>query len=187
MTRAPAAASHLLFALYPLLIFLGLQYFDARTVGVCVLAALVVRYRRNALGVMAAFSMWQWLAVALPVLLGLAVVATNSESLLLLYPASISASMLILFGTTLLRPPTMVERFARLHQPDLPAESVRYTRRVTEAWCLFFVCNGSAAVYTAFFASRETWALYNGLIAYVLMGALFAGERLVRRRIIPAA
>jgi len=187
MTRAPAAASHLLFALYPLLIFLGLQFFDARTVGVFVLAALAVRYRRTALGVMAGFSAGQWLALTLPLLLGLAVVVTNSEALLLLYPASISASMLILFGTTLLRPPTMVERFARLHQPDLPPESVRYTRRVTEAWCLFFVCNGAAAVYTAFFASREAWALYNGLIAYLLMGALFAGERLVRRRIIPAA
>jgi uncharacterized membrane protein len=187
MTRGPAVASHLLFALYPILIFAGLQFFDARTVGVCVLLALVVRYRRTALRVVSGFSAWQWLAIALPVLLGLAVVATNSEVLLLLYPASISASMLILFGTTLLRPPTMVERFARLRYPDLPAESVRYTRRVTEAWCLFFVCNGTVAVYTALYASREAWALYNGFIAYLLMGALFAGERLVRRRVIPVA
>src|SRR5262245_7812667 len=155
MTRAPAAASHLLFALYPILIFVGLQFLDARTIGLLVLAALAVRYRRSALGVVAGFSAWQWLALTLPVLLGVAVVVTNSESLLLLYPASISASMLILFGTTLLWPPTMIERFARQHQPDLPAESVRYTRRVTEAWCLFFICNGAAAAYTAFFASRE--------------------------------
>src|SRR5260221_7584088 len=158
MTRATASASHLLFALYPILIFVGLQFFDARTLGVCVLVALVVRYRRTALHIVSEFSAWQWLAVALPVVLGLAGVATNSEALLLLYPASISASMLILFGSTLLRPPTMVERFARLHQPDLPAQSVRYTRRVTEAWCLFFVCNGAIAVYSALFCSREAWA-----------------------------
>jgi len=187
MTRAPAAASHLLFALYPVLIFVGLQFFDARSVGLFVLAALAVRYRRTALGVMSGLSVWQWLALTLPVVLGVAVVATNSEALLLLYPASISASMLILFGTTLLHPPTMIERFARMHKPDLPAESVRYTRHVTEAWCLFFVGNGAIAAYTAFFASREAWALYNGLIAYLLMGALFAGERLVRRRLLPAA
>ena len=120
-------------------------------------------------------------------LLGAAVVATNSEALLLLYPASMSASMLIVFGATLFNPPTMVERFARLREPDLPEQSVRYTRRVTEAWCVFFVCNGAIAVYTALYASREAWALYNGLIAYLLMGALFAGERLVRRRVLSAA
>lgn len=187
MKRAPAAASHLLFALYPLLIFAGLQFFDARTVGACVLAGLAIRYRRTALHVVSGFSIGQWLALGLPVLLGAAVVATNSEALLLLYPASISASMLIVFGATLFRPPTMVERFARLREPDLPEQSVRYTRRVTEAWCVFFVCNGAIAVYTALFASREAWALYNGFIAYLLMGALFAGERLVRRRVLSAA
>jgi uncharacterized membrane protein len=184
MTRVPAAA---LFALYPILIFAGLQFFEARTVGICVLAALLVRYRRNALRVVSGFSAAQWLAIALPVTLGIAVVATNSEPLLLLYPASISASMLIVFGSTLLRPPTMIERFARLRRPELPADAVRYTRHVTEAWCLFFVCNGAAAAYTALFASREAWALYNGLIAYLLMGALFAGERLVRRLVLSAA
>ena len=51
MKRAPAAARHLLFALYPLLIFAGLQFFDARTVGACVLVVLAIRYRRTALHV----------------------------------------------------------------------------------------------------------------------------------------
>jgi uncharacterized membrane protein len=187
MNRGPIAVSHLLFALYPILIFAGLQFLDARTVGAAVLVALVVRYRRNALHLMAGLSSWQWLALALPPVLGLAVIATNSETLLRLYPASISASMLILFGTTLLRPPTMIERFARLHEPDLSPIAVRYTRQVTQVWCLFFVFNGAIATYTALAASREAWALYNGFISYILMGTLFAGERVVRRRVIPTA
>jgi uncharacterized membrane protein len=29
--------------------------------------------------------------------------------------------------------------------------------------------------------------LYNGVIAYLLMGTLFAGERLVRRRVLPVS
>ncbi len=95
--------------------------------------------------------------------------------------------MLILFGTTLLRPPTMVERFARLRKPELSPAGVRYTRRVTEAWCLFFVFNCAVAAYTALFASREVWALYNGFIVYILMGTLFVGERAVRRRMISTA
>lgn len=187
MIRGPAAVSHLLFALYPILIFAGLQFLDPRTVGAAVLVGLVVRYRRNAMRLVSGFSLWQWLAIALPPVLGLAVIATNSETLLRLYPASISAGMLILFGATLLRPPTMVERFARLSEPDLSPMAVRYTRHVTEIWCLFFVFNGSIAVYTALAASREAWALYNGFIAYLLMGTLFAGERAVRRRVLPAA
>ncbi len=183
--RSPTALGHLVFALYPALIFAGLQYFDPRTVGACVLAALLVRYRGQAARLISGFSAGQFVALGLPPLLGLAVVATNSETLLRLYPASISASMLVLFGVTLIEPPSMVERFARLEQPELSSSRVRYTRRVTEIWCLFFVANGAIAAYTAAFASREIWALYNGLIAYLLMGTLFAGERLFRRRVMP--
>jgi uncharacterized membrane protein len=175
-----------MFALYPVLIFAGLQFLDARTVGACVLVALLARYRGQAARLAAGFSAGQFAALGLPPLLGLAVVATNSETLLRLYPASISASMLILFGVTLIQPPSMVERFARLEQPELTPARVRYTRYVTEIWCLFFVANGAIAAYTAF-ASREIWALYNGLIAYLLMGTLFAGERLFRRRLMPIA
>lgn len=182
-----STVSHLLFALYPILIFAGLRYLDPRTVGACVLAALVIRYRRHAARLVSGFSAVQFAALALPPLLGLGVILTNDETLLRLYPASISASMLILFGATLLSPPTMVERFARVQHPELSPALVRYTRRVTEAWCLFFVLNGAIAAYTAIFASRETWALYNGLVAYVLMGTLFAGERLLRRRTVGIA
>jgi uncharacterized membrane protein len=185
--RSPAALGHLAFALYPVLIFAGLQFFDARTVGACVLVALLARYRGQAARLAAGFSPGQFAALGLPPLLGLAVLATNSETLLRLYPASISASMLILFGVTLIRPPSMVERFARLEQAELSPARVRYTRYVTEIWCLFFVANGVIAAYTAAFASREIWALYNGLIAYLLMGSLFAGERLFRRRQMPVA
>lgn len=74
----------------------------------------------------------------------------------------------------------MIERFARLHEPDLPESGVRYTRKVTFVWCAFFILNGAAALWTALQASLELWALYNGLIAYVLMGALLGGEFLVR-------
>jgi uncharacterized membrane protein len=107
---------------------------------------------------------------------------TNSETLLRLYPAAVSLGMLALFGLSLKFPPSMVERFARLDDPALPPDGVRYTRRVTQVWCAFFIFNGSVAGFTAVAASRDAWALYNGFIAYVLMGVLFAAEWLVRRR-----
>ena len=178
---------HVLFGLYPLLIFAGLHFLDPRGVGLLLLAALALRHRAQAAKLVARFSPAQFVALALPFLLGAAVLVTNSETLLRLYPTSISASMLLLFGLTLVHPPTMVERFARLEEPDLPPARVRYTRRVTEVWCGFFVVNGLVSGYTALFASREAWALYNGLIAYVLMGALFVAERLLRGRLVAAA
>ncbi|MBP9601744.1 MAG: hypothetical protein KBE41_09595, partial [Lutibacter sp.] len=39
-------------------------------------------------------------------------------------------------------------------------------------WVAFFVFNGSLALYTTLFGSFTTWTLYNGLIAYVLIGTL---------------
>lgn len=181
-----AAIGHLVFALYPLLIFLGLQFLAPRTVGLLVLAALALRYRSQAVRLASRFSPAQFAALAIPLALGAAVLVTDSEPLLRLYPAAITASMLILFGVTLVNPPTMIERIARMSEPELSPARVRYTRRVTEAWCVFFVVNTAIAAYTAAFASREAWALYNGLISYLAMGALFLGERLLRNRLIPA-
>ena len=185
--RVRTHIGQILFALYPLLIFAGLQFLDPRSVGLLVLIALAVRFRRHVVRLFTGFSVVQFVALGMPPLLGVAVLATNSEALLRLYPAAISASMLVLFGVTLVHPPTMVERFARLQEQYLSPASVRYTRRVTETGCALFVVNGAIAAYTAVSASREAWALYNGVIAYLLMGTLFAGERLLRRRLLPAA
>jgi len=49
-------------------------------------------------------------------------------------------------------------------------------------WCGFFVLNGAIALGTALWASEAVWSLYTGVISYVLMGLLFAGEYLVRLR-----
>lgn len=97
-----------------------------------------------------------------------------------LYPAFMNAAMLLAFGQTLLRGPSMIERFARMMEPDLPESGVRYTRNVTWVWCAFFLINGVIAAWTAFYASWELWTLYNGVIAYAAMGALFAIEFVVR-------
>lgn len=97
-----------------------------------------------------------------------------------LYPAFMNAAMFGAFAHTLWRPPSMIERFARLVEPELPESGVRYTRTVTRIWVAFFTVNGAIAAYTALYSSWELWSLYNGVIAYAAMGALFAGEFLLR-------
>lgn len=174
----------LLWLTYPPLIYFGLQFAEPRQLALLLALLLLLRRRREAARLLAGLSRAD-LAVlgALLVLAGVTAL-TNSEALLRLYPAAMNLGLLLLFGLSLYVPPSMVERFARLSEPRLPPAGVRYTRRVTQLWCGFFVVNGGLAGYTALYSSRETWALYNGLIAYLLMGALFSGEWLIRRRLL---
>lgn len=100
-----------------------------------------------------------------------------------LYPVFMGLAMLAAFASTLVRPPSMIERLARLGEPDLPPSGVVYTRKVTWVWCAFLLINSLIALWTALEADWKTWTLYNGLISYIAMGVLFAGEWLVRGRV----
>lgn len=97
------------------------------------------------------------------------------------YPVCISLLMLGLFGGSLFTRQSLIERLARLQKPELPPEAVAYTRRVTQIWCGFFVLNGSAAALLAASGNADWWALYTGVISYILMGALGGSEWLYRR------
>ncbi len=100
-----------------------------------------------------------------------------------LYPVLVNLALLVWFTSSLYFPPPVVERLARLKEPDLPAHAITYTRKVTKLWCIFFLLNGSVALYTSLFSSLSVWTFYNGFLAYCLMGMLGAGEYLVRRKV----
>jgi uncharacterized membrane protein len=104
----------------------------------------------------------------------------DNSAAVLYYPVLMNAALLVVFAASLASPQSAIERIARWRDPDLPLAAVAYTRRVTIVWSVFFALNGAAALYTALFTALETWALYNGLIAYVLIGALFAVELAIR-------
>tara|TARA_R110000824_G_scaffold390760_13_gene587878 strand:+ start:42950 stop:43393 length:444 start_codon:yes stop_codon:yes gene_type:complete len=100
-----------------------------------------------------------------------------------LYPVFMNVTMLLAFAITLWNPPSMIERFARIAEPELDAHGVAYTRKVTWLWMAFFVVNGCIALWTALHGSWLQWGAYNGGISYLLAGTLMAGEYLVRRRV----
>jgi len=163
-------------ATYPLLVYLGLAHAEPRALALLLLGLALARYLAS--------RSQQALGLALAGLLLAALTAWSNQLLpLKLYPVAVSAALLMLFGLSLWKGPTVVERLARLQEPNLDAHGVAYTRRVTQVWCGFFVLNGSIALYTALWASDATWALYNGLISYGLMGLLMGGEWLLRRRV----
>jgi len=171
-----------LLAAWPALVFYGLDILEPRYLGAALVAAVMLRQRRKVGQLMATFSPLDRFMLLASLALAGGVMAANDEVLLRLYPALVNLAFLTMFAISLARPPSMVERFARLTEPELTAAGVRYTRTVTQIWCGFFVVNGSVAAWTAIWGSREAWALYNGLIAYVLMGILFGGELWCRRR-----
>lgn len=107
----------------------------------------------------------------------------DNAVLLRWYPVLINAAMLVLFAGSLLSGMPVIERLARLQEPGLPTAGVHYTRQVTKVWVGFFIVNGTIAAALTLWAPLAWWTLYNGLIAYLLMGLLFAGEWLIRQRV----
>lgn len=107
----------------------------------------------------------------------------GTHQLLLYWPVVVNAVMLAMFGSSLFTRMPLVERLARLQQPDLPPQGVRYTRRVTQIWCGFFIVNGTIALLTAVSGNMPLWSAWNGMVAYLLIGTLMACEWLVRRRV----
>ena len=162
--------------LYPLAIWFGDGRIEPRWLALLLLLAAAAR-----LPAMKVSRAARWTAGA-ALLLAAAAVWANALLPLKLYPVLVNAALLAAFAWSLASPPSMVERMARLTEPDLPPEAIAYTRTVTQVWCGFFVVNGSIALGTALWATQAVWSLYNGVIAYVLMGLLFAGEYLVRIR-----
>lgn len=181
---AGVAARAVLLVAYPLVILFAWQSLSPRYIG-CLLLTLLWLQRTIGRGALAKalkrLTTLDWCVAGALTALSVAIAVTDSERLLHLYPACVSAGLLVAFGATLRGGPTMIEKFARLTYPEPGPEIVRYTRRVTQVWCAFFIVNGGFSVYTALYWSRAAWALYNGLIAYVMIGALVAGEWLWRR------
>ncbi|RZA16985.1 MAG: hypothetical protein EOP93_14250 [Lysobacteraceae bacterium] len=173
--RVATALAWLATLLYPLAIWLGLARFEPRWLGGVLLAVALLRAIVSREPV--------WLLAALGALVLVVVAWLGNDGLpLKLYPVLVNAVLLAVFAFSLWRPPTVIERLARLRHPDLPPDGVRWVTGVTRVWCGFFVLNGGLALWTALNASDAGWALYNGAIAYVLIGALLAGEWWLRPR-----
>lgn len=172
--RQIALAAVLLLTLaYPVLIYFSLHHFDPRWLLAGLAGLMLVR------GSWAGWNPAGWG----PVLIALGLMVLARERSVMLYPVLINGFFLAWFAGSLIYPPTVVERLARLTDPDLPPEGRRYTHRVTWVWCGFFLLNGTLAAVTAGIGDLELWTWYNGLLAYLLMGLLMLGEYLVRRRV----
>ena len=112
------------------------------------------------------------------------VILNQKLELMYFYPIAINSIMLIIFASSLFQNQSFVEKIARLSNPDLPDEGVIYTRRVTQAWVVFFSLNILVSLILIQLKAFNLWAIYNGFISYILMGALFIIEYIIRQRVI---
>ena len=167
--------------MYPFAVYYGLQYFPPRFLALILLALLFLRIvlLRNNLAKMP----WVVPATLLGSLALVFSLFTQSNIGFKLYPLLVNCSLLMVFSFSLLKPPSVIETFARLKEKNLNKQGIKYTEKVTLIWCVFFVVNGCISLYTALYSELEFWMLYNGFISYVLMGSLFLAEFLVRLKV----
>lgn len=177
MTRLIGLGLLLAGLLYPFAVYFGMEHFAPWQFGLLLGSlwlgrALLVKGRPGS----------RWMA-ATAIVFCVLLALFDSPLLLRWYPVLISAFMLGLFVLSLKYGPPMIERLARLREPQLPEKAVVYTRQVTVVWCVFFLCNGLLAAALTLWAPLSWWMLYTGLISYGLMGLLFAIEWLIRQRV----
>lgn len=172
---AVAAAAGLL---YPCVVYWGI---DRLPSGMFVVLALGV-----ALGRLAAARGRRLAAPFVPGLVALVVAmialgSVDARIAATAYPVFANLAAAAAFGLSLVRPPPLIEAFARLREADPSPSALAYMRKVTWIWFVFLLANSAMSAWTALAGDMAVWALYNGLISYVLMGALFAGEFAVRQ------
>ncbi|MEM5405941.1 hypothetical protein AB4Y44_18035 [Paraburkholderia sp. BR10937] len=169
---------------YPAVILCAWRWDSPRFVGLLLLVLLWMQ-RVAGTGALAAtlrkLTPVDWAVAVMLNVASVAIVITNSERLMRLYPSLVNLGLLVAFGATLVNGPSMIEKFARLTYADPPAHIVRYTRRVTQLWCVFFALNSVVSAWTALAWPARAWSLYNGMLAYVIIGALLAGEFVWRK------
>ncbi|MBQ4839054.1 MULTISPECIES: hypothetical protein [Pseudoalteromonas] len=164
---------------YPIIVYQGLKHFDFQALALFLASVLTVKLVLQRRATSKVFNYILGVGISFLVLSSV----LNLQVGMLLYPVVINACMLFVFGASLKWKPCIIERLARIREPDLPPKGVQYTEKVTKVWCAFFVINMLVSLYTALLAPIEVWTLYNGLIAYIAMGLLFLGEWLVRIKV----
>ncbi|PIE45706.1 MAG: hypothetical protein CSA44_01790 [Gammaproteobacteria bacterium] len=98
-----------------------------------------------------------------------------------IYPLLINIGLFTIFSYSLRSEQSIIERFALLYEKNITTTKRAYMRNITRIWCLFFVINFFISAFTWLAMSTTAWAIYNGIVSYVLIGVLLTGEYLYRR------
>ncbi len=166
---------------YPFGVYYGLTRWDARAAGVIAVvligSATLVNVRTKDIK-----ELWPVLRIplAIAVLAALGAVLDDPRFVLAL-PVLVNLVFLHTFAGSLRGPVPIVERFARMQEPDLSEVEAIYCRRVTEVWSIYFVVNAVLSAALALWGPLTWWTMYTGVLSYVGFGSLFAIEYSFRK------
>ncbi len=166
-------------AAYPLFIYLGISFnfLNLLLPALAVIFLLRLFYLRKSGGIKTVLASVSALCAALICIIAF---MADSERIAMYYPVCVNAVLFFIFGGSLFSSKPIITRLALLYDKELPDYAIEYTRTVTKVWVLFFMANGGMAFITAQFCTVQTWTLYNGFIAYILIGILAGTEYLAR-------
>lgn len=99
------------------------------------------------------------------------------------YPILVNLALSIIFLYSLKTTP-MITKFALLKEPGLDKHGLNYTRNLTILWIGFFIINALISFVLAMFDDKTAWAIYCGVISYILIALFIVGEMIYRRKFI---
>lgn len=105
----------------------------------------------------------------------------SKTTLAMLYPTLMSWLFAVAFLFSWLFPPTVLERWVRLRDPNTPSEATSYLNKLTLIWVVWFLINGAVAFGLALAGRSGWWALYTGILSYVFTALLLVCEWIFRR------
>jgi uncharacterized membrane protein len=164
---------------YPMIVFFLRSTVDASLFIVMALVVLVLRciLARTT----AEYSHYAFLA-SIGAIFSLAFVDATLASRA--YPVVISLAVASLFAITLWHPPSLVEKLA-LASGEHWSPSLRvYCRNVTAVWAVWLTSNAAIAVGLAIAGDDRAWAIWTGVISYVISGLVFAIEWWLRQTVV---
>lgn len=144
----------------------------------------------------------QAITLSLIAVVAIAIIVTlrQDANTIKLYPVVLNIGSALWCAYTLVTPPSAIERLLNIlnnsraglpvrMRERIPFDSaglapsdiqIRYLQGLTAVWLGYFIVNALAATVTALFASTAIWALYNGLIGYLLAGVVLITEFIYR-------
>ncbi|APC97535.1 COG4648 family protein [Francisella frigiditurris] len=168
-----------LIIVYPFVVFFSLEWFSIRYLSLLIVFIFFLRlltiksFKKNNI---------TWIILTLlGMFLAFIGMISNNVIFIQLYPVLVSLSLLGVFTFSLFQPYSFITHIAmQISKEPLPSYVVKYTRKVTLVWCIFFGFNATISIITILTGSITLWTLYNGLLSYMLIGILISGEWILR-------